>query len=106
MQGEKTHTRKGVHAAACGGTGGVAHLLVLLLLGPRRHVAPEAVRHLPARAVASHAAAWINKNTKPQFGDKSRKNQFLNFFHVFLIQLVRFTCKLRKRVPSVSVTSL
>ena len=32
-QGEKTHTRKGAHAAACGGTGGVEYLLVLLLLG-------------------------------------------------------------------------
>ena len=81
MQGEKTHTRKGAHAAACGGTGGVAHLLVLLLLGPRRHVAPEAVRHLPARAVASHAAAWIKKKIKTQFGDKSKKNQFLKNFH-------------------------
>ena len=76
MQGEKTHTRKGAHAAACGGTGGVAHLLVLLLLGPRRHVAPEAVRHLPARAVASHAAAWINKKTKPNLGTSQEKTNF------------------------------
>ena len=87
MQGEKTHTRKGAHAAACGGTGGVAHLLVLLLLGPRRHVAPEAVRHLPARAVASHAAAWINKKTKPNLGTSQEKNQFLNFFHVFHVRV-------------------
>ena len=36
----------------------LAYLLVLLLLGPRRHVAPQAVRHPPARAVASRAAAW------------------------------------------------
>ena len=74
MQGEKTHTRKGAHAAACGGTGGVAHLLVLLLLGPRRHVAPEAVRHLPARAVASHAAAWINKKPNPIWGQVKKTN--------------------------------
>ena len=30
----------------------------------------------------SHTAAWIKKKHKPQFGDKSIKNQFLNFFLV------------------------
>ena len=80
MQGEKTHTRKGAQAAACGGTGGVAHLLVLVLLGSRRHVAPEAVRHLPARAVASHAAAWIQKkNQHPIWGQVNNKPIFKFF---------------------------